>query len=81
MSFDIEMPNVNIEVPNIYVGDTEPIDDNIEVWFNPNGESSSIEDIRAELVNINTSLDGKLDKTFTGDDVANKILFLTFARG
>ena len=31
-------------------------------------------DIRAELANINTSLDGKLDKTFTGDDVANKIL-------
>ena len=31
-------------------------------------------DIRAELSNINTSLDGKLDKTFTGDDVANKIL-------
>ena len=31
-------------------------------------------DIRAELVNINTSLNGKLDKTFTGDDVANKIL-------
>ena len=31
-------------------------------------------DIRAELANINTSLGGKLDKTFTGDDVANKIL-------
>ena len=31
-------------------------------------------DIRAELANINTSVDGKLDKTFTGDDVANKIL-------
>ena len=31
-------------------------------------------DIRAELANINTSLDGKLNKTFTGDDVANKIL-------
>ena len=31
-------------------------------------------DIRTELANINTSLDGKLDKTFTGDDVANKIL-------
>ena len=31
-------------------------------------------DIRAELSNINTSLDGKLNKTFTGDDVANKIL-------
>ena len=30
--------------------------------------------IRAELSNINTSLDGKLNKTFTGDDVANKIL-------
>ena len=31
-------------------------------------------DIRTELSNINTSLDGKLNKTFTGDDVANKIL-------
>ena len=31
-------------------------------------------DIRAELSNINTSLDGKLNKTFTGDDVTNKIL-------
>ena len=31
-------------------------------------------DIRAKLSNINTSLDGKLNKTFTGDDVANKIL-------
>ena len=100
-----ENKNVDIEVPNIYVGDTEPIDDNIEVWINPNGESSPIEvpiekikvngelqtpvnkvvditvpdayddtDIRTELSNINTSLDGKLNKTFTGDDVANKIL-------
>ena len=31
-------------------------------------------DIRAELSNINTSLDGKLNKTFTGDDVTNKVL-------
>ena len=37
-----ENKNVDITVPNIYVGDTEPIDDNMEVWFNPNGESSSI---------------------------------------
>ena len=37
-----ENKNVDITVPNIYVGDTEPIDDNVEVWFNPNGESSSI---------------------------------------
>ena len=100
-----ENKNVDIEVPNIYVGDTEPTNDNIEVWINPNGESSPIEvpiekikvngelqtpvnkvvditvpdayddtDIRAELSNINTSLDGKLNKTFTGDDVTNKIL-------
>ena len=41
-----ENKNVDIEVPNIYVGDTEPIDDNMEVWFNPNGESSSIESLR-----------------------------------
>ena len=38
-----ENKNVDITVPNIYVGDTEPIDDNVEVWFNPNGESSPIE--------------------------------------
>ena len=100
-----ENKNVDIEVPNIYVGDTEPINESIKVWLNPNGESSSIEvpiekikvngelqtpvnkvvditvpdayddtDIRTELSNINTSLDGKLNKTFTGDDVANKIL-------
>lgn len=31
-------------------------------------------DIRTELSNINTSLDGKLNKTFTGDDVTNKVL-------
>ena len=37
-----ENKNVDITVPNIYVGDAEPIDDNMEVWFNPNGESSSI---------------------------------------
>ena len=37
-----ENKNVDITVPNIYVGDTEPIDDNMEVWFNPNGESSPI---------------------------------------
>ena len=100
-----ENKNVDIEVPNIYVGDTEPTNESVEVWINPNGESSPIEvpiekikvngelqtpvnkvvdiavpdayddtDIRAELSNINTSLDGKLNKTFTGDDVTNKIL-------
>ena len=37
-----ENKNVDITVPNIYVGDAEPIDDSMEVWFNPNGESSSI---------------------------------------
>ena len=100
-----ENKNVDIEVPNIYVGDTDPTNESVEVWINPNGESSPIEvpiekikvngelqtpvnkvvditvpdayddtDIRAELSNINTSLDGKLNKTFTGDDVTNKIL-------
>ena len=100
-----ENKNVDIEIPNIYVGYTEPTNESVEVWINPNGESSSIEvpiekikvngelqtpvnkvvdiavpdayddtDIRAELSNINTSLDGKLNKTFTGDDVTNKIL-------
>ena len=35
-----ENKNVDIEVPNIYVGDTEPINESIKVWINPNGESS-----------------------------------------
>ena len=100
-----ENKNVDITVPNIYIGDTEPTSEGVEVWINPNGESSPIEvpiekikvngelqtpvnkvvditvpdayddtNIRAELSNINTSLDGKLNKTFTGDDVTNKIL-------
>ena len=35
---------------------------------------TNIETLQTDVANINTSLGGKLDKTFTGDDVANKIL-------
>ena len=35
---------------------------------------TNIETLQTDVSNINTSLDGKLDKTFTGADVANKIL-------
>lgn len=35
---------------------------------------TNIEILQTDVANINTSLGGKLDKTFTGTDVANKIL-------
>ena len=35
---------------------------------------TNIETLQTDVANINTSLGGKLDKTFTGADVANKIL-------
>ena len=35
---------------------------------------ANIETLQTDVANINTSLGGKLDKTFTGADVANKIL-------
>ena len=35
---------------------------------------ANIETLQTDVANINTSLGGKLDKTFTGTDVANKIL-------
>ena len=66
-----ENKNVDITVPNIYVGDTEPIDDNVEVWFNPNGESSSIEGIAETITYTNadypsyTNVDLALDALFS----------------
>ena len=66
-----ENKNVDITVPNIYVGDTEPIDDNIEVWFNPNGESSSIEGTAETTTYTNadypsyTNVDSALDALFS----------------
>ena len=66
-----ENKNVDITVPNIYVGDTEPIDDNIEVWFNPNGESSSIEGTAETITYTNadypsyTNVDLALDALFS----------------
>ena len=56
-----ENKNVDITVPNIYVGDTEPIDDNMEVWFNPNGESSSI-DVPIEKIKVNGELQIPVNK-------------------
>ena len=53
--------NVDITVPNIYVGDTEPIDDSMEVWFNPNGESSSI-DVPIEKIKVNGELQIPVNK-------------------
>ena len=35
---------------------------------------TNIETLQTNVSNINTSLDGKLNKTFIGDDVANKVL-------
>ena len=35
---------------------------------------TSIKTLQANVSNINTSLDGKLNKTFIGDDVGNKVL-------
>ena len=66
-----ENKNVDITVPNIYVGDTEPIDDNVEVWFNPNGESSSIEGTAETITYTNadypsyTNVDLALDALFS----------------
>lgn len=45
-----ENKNVDIEVPNIYVGDTEPTNDNIKVWINPNGESSPIDILKGKKI-------------------------------
>ena len=62
---------VDITVPNIYVGDTEPIDDNVEVWFNPNGKSSSIEGTAETITYTNadypsyTNVDLALDALFS----------------
>ena len=56
-----ENKNVDITVPNIYVGDTEPIDDSMEVWFNPNGESSSI-DVPIEKIKVNGELQIPVNK-------------------
>ena len=66
-----ENKNVDITVPNIYVGDTEPIDDNVEVWFNPNGKSSSIEGTAETITYTNadypsyTNVDLALDALFS----------------
>ena len=66
-----ENKNVDITVPNIYVGDTEPIDDNVEVWFNPNGKSSSIEGTAETIIYTNadypsyTNVDLALDALFS----------------
>ena len=66
-----ENKNVDITVPNIYVGDTEPIDDNVEVWFNPNGESSPIEGTAETITYTNadypsyTNVDLALDALFS----------------
>ena len=56
-----ENKNVDIEVPNIYVGNTEPIDDSMEVWINPNGESSPIE-VPIEKIKINGELQTPVNK-------------------
>ena len=56
-----ENKNVDIEVPNIYVGNTEPIDDSIEVWFNPSGESSPIE-VPIEKIKVNGELQTPVNK-------------------
>lgn len=56
-----ENKNVDIEVPNIYVGNTEPIDDSIEVWINPSGESSSIE-VPIEKIKVNGELQTPVNK-------------------
>ena len=56
-----ENKNVDIEVPNIYVGDTEPMDDSIEVWINPNGESSPIE-VPIEKIKVNGELQTPVNK-------------------
>ena len=65
-----ENKNVDITVPNIYVGDTEPIDDNIEVWFNPNGESSSIEGTAETITYTNANY-----PSYTNVDLALDALF------
>ena len=56
-----ENKNVDIKVPNIYVGDTEPIDDSMEVWINPNGESSPIE-VPIEKIKVNGELQTPVNK-------------------
>ena len=65
-----ENKNVDITVPNIYVGDTEPIDDNVEVWFNPNGKSSSIEGTAETITYTNTDY-----PSYTNVDLALDALF------
>ena len=65
-----ENKNVDITVPNIYVGDTEPIDDNVEVWFNPNGESSSIEGTAETITYTNANY-----PSYTNVDLALDALF------
>ena len=64
-----ENKNVDITVPDAY-------DDTALVQRVSNIESdyANIETLQTDVANINTSLGGKLDKTFTGADVANKIL-------
>ena len=64
-----ENKNVDITVPDAY-------DDTALVQRVSNIESdyANIETLQTDVANINTSLVGKLDKTFTGADVANKIL-------
>ena len=42
--------NVDIEVPNIYIGDTEPTSEGVEVWINPNGESSPIDILKGKKI-------------------------------
>ena len=56
-----ENKNIDIEVPNIYVGNTEPIDDSIEVWINPSGESSPIE-VPIEKIKVNGELQTPVNK-------------------
>ena len=56
-----ENKNVDIEVPNIYVGDTEPIDNSMKVWINPNGESSPIE-VPIEKIKVNGELQTPVNK-------------------
>ena len=42
--------NVDIEVPNIYIGDTEPTSESVEVWVNTSGESSSIDILKGKKI-------------------------------
>lgn len=42
--------NVDIEVPNIYIGDTEPTSEGVEIWVNTSGEPSSIDILKGKKI-------------------------------